>query len=113
IARASPRPPRLPPSPYTTLFRSHAQGGDRHRSRPRVDAPPAGARAPRQLVEPASAAADVEQPRARDAPPERQLEPREPLSLVRHVVEAHRDQLAPSRDPERAAVVAAVVRLET
>src|SRR5207244_11702310 len=82
-------------------------------ARRRAAAPRVAAAAPRPLVDPAGAAADVEQPRASDAPPERQLEPREPLSLVRHVVEAHRDQLAPRRDPERAAVVAAVVRLET
>src|SRR5207253_7754328 len=82
-----------------------SQGRDRHRLPRRIHAPRVSAAVQSGLVESAGAAADVEEPRARNPPPGGTLEPDEPFSLIRRVVEAYRHQVAPTRDTTDVALV--------
>src|SRR5438094_652428 len=66
----------------------------------------------RNVGEATGAASDVEQPAALQRDAEGALEARQAAALVRAVVEADRDDLAPARNAEHVPVVVGVVPLE-
>src|SRR2546422_709690 len=78
-----------------------------------IHAPDVGASLPGKDGEPARAAPHVEQPAPAHRAADRPLESSEAPALVRAVLEADGNAVAPTRNPESVAVVPGVVRLET